>query len=221
MGTGEISATEDVHFGPACDYIGLAAIASVYDETAYPSTHKTKCLGSIWVYASADRTSAFSTPLLANVAVLLFILFCGTFWANLPLIKFRRPISAVVLSLVLVPIFELPASIGSRLLSRTVEARAYKVQGFKMVNGCNGGAANGAAGDIHTIEQELEWLSEESPVNTNMIAQLYSIQAMAKEKARVLRDDCAKRGHRENYPWKTNWVMIRPIIKAAQEETFK
>lgn len=153
--------------------------------------------------------------------VLMFALFFGFLWANLPLIKSGRLIPAILLSLLLVSLLGIPASMGARLLNRPVEEMAYAARGFKMVSGCNGGAAVGADGDVRTIEQQLEILSDDQSMNAILISQLRSVQAMAKEKARVLSEDCGKRGHRENHPWKTNWAEIRQVIRASETEMFK
>lgn len=107
------------------------------------------------------------------------------------------------------------------LLGRAVDERAYRAQGLQLVNGCNGGAAVGADGEVRNIEQHLEMLSEERDANTNIIAQLQIAHAIAKEKARVLSKDCGRRSHRENHPWSTNWVIITQVLKASKAELFK
>src|SRR5689334_11878138 len=82
-------------------------------------------------------------------------LFFGLLWANGTLIKRGYPISAVLLSLLLVPILGYPAVIFSNPLSRPFIEWGYRTRGFQMVHGCNGGAANAAHGDIQTIDQYL------------------------------------------------------------------
>lgn len=153
--------------------------------------------------------------------ILPFVLLGGCLWANFPLFKFQRPVLATLMSIVLVFLLWIPVAFGSRLISRTVETRAYQAQGYIMVIGCNGGAAGEASGQIHTIKQDLEILIGDNNTNTQLIAELQRILPIAEEKERVLSADCGKRGHRETYPWKTNWAEIRRVIKASEEEMSK
>ena len=93
----------------------------------------------------------------------------------------------------------------------------YKARGFKLVDGCNGGAANEAVGQVHTIELRLEALADSKLTNSNVNVRLQEAYTLAQEKARILRDDCRMRGHRENKPWKTNWITIRQALTASEE----
>jgi hypothetical protein len=93
----------------------------------------------------------------------------------------------------------------------------YRAEGFQMLSGCNGGAANGAMFDVFTLQQELKESADVPGVNTNVIVQLRNALVIAQEMERVLRDDCAKRGHRHTYPWKTNWVVVKQALDASKK----
>ncbi len=84
-----------------------------------------------------------------------------------------------------------------------------------MIDGCNGGAANGASASIHTLNQLLEVFADDPEVETNLIARLKNALPIAQEMEGVLRKDCAKRGHCDTYPWRTNWAVVRDAITAA------
>src|SRR4051794_16507390 len=58
------------------------------------------------------------------------ILLGGCLWANLPLFKSRRPVSAILLSVLLVFLLWIPIAFGSQLIGRTMETRAYAAQGY-------------------------------------------------------------------------------------------
>ena len=94
---------------------------------------------------------------------------------------------------------------------------AVKAQGFQMVQGCNGGAAVQADGQVLMIKQYLEDLTYPPVKDTNMVAQLQSALVVAQEKARVLSEDCRRRGHRETHPWKTNWATIKQTLIAFEK----
>jgi hypothetical protein len=100
---------------------------------------------------------------------------------------------------------------------RTLIEMEYRAQGFQMVNGCNGGAANMATFDVFTLQQELNDVSDAPGVNTNLIVQLRNALVISQEKARVLSDDCTRRGHRETYPWKTNWAIVKEALTASRK----
>jgi hypothetical protein len=142
--------------------------------------------------------------------------FCSLLWANRLLIKQGYPILAVLLSVLLFPILGFPAGIGSFLLGRSLVEREYEAQGFRMVVGCNGGAANAAAGEVHTLQQRLAEFADSPGADTNVIVQLRNAYVIAQEKARVLSDDCGRRGHCETYPWKTNWAAIKQALTASE-----
>ncbi len=63
------------------------------------------------------------------------------------------------------------------------------------------------------IKQYLEEFSD----STNMVAQLQSALVVAQEKARVLSEDCRRRGHCETYPWTTNWTVIKQALTAVEK----
>ncbi len=143
--------------------------------------------------------------------------FCSLVWANSVLIKQGHPILAVLLSILLLPIMGFPVGIGSMLLSRVLVARAYRAQGLQMVDGCNGGAAVEADGQVYSIQQRLEEFAGSPGVDTNVIVQLQSALVIAQEEARILSDDCARRGHCDTYPWKTNWMAIKQALSASEK----
>ncbi len=86
-----------------------------------------------------------------------------------------------------------------------------------MIEGCNGGAAVGADGQVYTIKQYLEELSDSTTKDTNLIAQLRGALVLAQEKARVLSEDCRRRGHCDAYPWKTNRATIKTALTAFEK----
>ena len=111
----------------------------------------------------------------------------------------------------------LAVSIGSLSLRRNLAAREYKAEGFQMVHGCNGGAAGEADGQVYTIKQHLEEFAGSPNSDTNIIIQLQSALVLAQDKARILSEDCRRRGHCETHPWKTNWVTINQALSAAEK----
>jgi hypothetical protein len=108
-------------------------------------------------------------------------------------------------------------AIGLLSHRRSTAVREYEAQGFQMVQGCNGGAAVRADGQVMMIKQYLEDLTYPPVKDTNMVAQLQSALVAAQEKARVLSEDCRRRGHRETHPWKTNWVTIKQALTAFEK----
>ena len=81
----------------------------------------------------------------------------------------------------------------------------------------NGGAAVQADSQVMMIKQYLEDLTYPPVKDTNMVAQLQSALVVAREKARVLSEDCRRRGHRETHPWKTNWATIKQALTAFEK----
>lgn len=142
--------------------------------------------------------------------------FCGLLWANALLLKRGRPVLTVLLSLLLFPILGFPALIGSILLGRSVVEWEYKVEGFQMVDGCNGAEANRAYFEVHTLEERLAELTNAPSTDNNLIVQLQKVYATAQEKRRVLSDDCARRYHCDTHPWKTNWATIDQALAASE-----
>jgi hypothetical protein len=102
-------------------------------------------------------------------------------------------------------------------LGRKLVVREYQAQGFQMVDGCNGGAANGAHAEVYTLQRRLEDFADSPDLDTNVIVQLKSALAIAQEKERVLSDDCARRGHCGTHPWKTNWAIINEAMTASEK----
>mgnify|MGYP000513037964 CR=1 FL=1 len=66
---------------------------------------------------------------------------CGLLWANAVLFKHQRPILAVLLSLGLIPVLGFPASICAAKFGTALADWRYRTQGYRLVEGCNGGAA--------------------------------------------------------------------------------
>ena len=145
----------------------------------------------------------------------------GLLWANGILFKQERPVLAVLLSLALVPLLGLPVAAGSAMFGRALADWRYRTEGLRLVEGCNGGAANQADSEVRTLRRFLEELADTPNADTNEIAHLQEILVLAQDKARVLSDDCRWRGHRGNYPWKTNWSGIRRELKAAEERFYQ
>ena len=130
-----------------------------------------------------------------------------------------RPVKrlvVVVVAVVALGALVVAARVGPVLYSRAAAVRGYRAQGFQMVDGCNGGAAVQADGQVCTIKQYLEELSDSISKDTNVIARLRSALVLAQEKARVLGEDCRKRGHCDTYPWKTNWVAVSQALTAFE-----
>lgn len=149
-----------------------------------------------------------------------FAFFCSLLWAN-SILRKNHPLLAVLLSLLLIPVFGVPIASGAFLLGRNVAGWEYKARGFQMKVGCNGSAAVGADGEVYQLEELLKMATNSPNADTNIMIELRKGYALAKEKAKVLSGDCAKRGHVDTYPWKTNWSAIRPIIKASEEKLYQ
>jgi hypothetical protein len=123
----------------------------------------------------------------------------------------------IIMTVVIAVLLGVAAATGSLLLRRDPVVRQYTAQGFQMVDGCNGGAANGARAEVYSLQERLEDFADSPTVDTNMIARLKRALAIAKEMEQVLRDDCARRGHRETHPWKTNWATIKEALTASEK----
>ena len=123
----------------------------------------------------------------------------------------------VVAAVVAVGVLAVAVRIGPLLYHRAVAEREYAAQGLQMVQGCNGGAAVQADGQVMMIKQYLEEFSYSPAKDTNMVAQLQNALVVAQEEARVLSDDCGKRGHCESHPWKTNWIVVSQALTAFEK----
>ncbi len=119
----------------------------------------------------------------------------------------------VVVAVVALGVLAVAATFGPVLYRRAAAVREYRARGFQMVDGCNGGAAVQADGQVLMIKQYLEEFSD----STNMVAQLQSALVVAQEKARVLSEDCRRRGHCDTYPWTTNWTVIKQALTAVEK----
>ncbi|MEI6197010.1 MAG: hypothetical protein WCS42_22065 [Verrucomicrobiota bacterium] len=123
----------------------------------------------------------------------------------------------VVAAVVAVGVLAVAVRIGPVLYHRSVAEREYAVQGLQMVQGCNGGAAVQADGQVMMIKQYLEMLADSSTKDTNMVFELQSALVVAQEKARVLDSDCRKRGHCDSHPWRTNWIVVSQALTAFEK----
>ena len=122
-----------------------------------------------------------------------------------------------VTAVLVIAVFALAALMGVLSLRQSSAVRDYRAQGFEMVKGCNGGAAVQADGQVIMIEQHLEEFGASPDADTNIVTQLRSALVVAREKARVLSEDCRRRGHRETYPWKTDWNTVNQALAAAEK----
>ena len=100
------------------------------------------------------------------------------------LMRIVKTLLIVLAAVVAVGVLTVAVRIGSVSYHRSVAARAYAAQGMQMVQGCNGGAANQAEGQIMMIKQYLEDLTYPPVKDTNMVAQLQSALVVAQQKAR-------------------------------------
>ncbi len=107
--------------------------------------------------------------------------------------------------------------IGPLLYHRAVAERGYAAQGLQMVKGCNGGAAVQSDGQVLMIQQYLEELTNFPSGDTNMVFQLQNALLISQEKARLLSNDCRRRGHCETHPWNTNWIAISQALTACEK----
>jgi len=122
----------------------------------------------------------------------------------------------VVAAVVAVGVLVVAVRIASRSYRRSIAAREYAARGFQVVEGCNGGAAVQADGQVLMIKQYLEEFSDFT-TDPNLVAQLHSALVVAQEKALVLDEDCRRRGHCESHPWKTNWAVIKRVLAAVEK----
>lgn len=123
----------------------------------------------------------------------------------------------VVLSVVAIGALAVGVRLGSLSHRRAVAVRDYEARGFQMVEGCNGGAAVQADGQVLMLQQYLEELTYPPVSDTNLVAQLQSALVVAQQKARVLSEDCSRRGHCDTFPWTTNWTVIKQALAAAEK----
>ena len=146
--------------------------------------------------------------------VFLVIFFGGLFWANSILIKRGRPLSAVLLSLLLVPILGVPAGIASFVLSLSLVEWEYKTRGLQIVYGCNALVAETAYFDEFMVNERLTELTNSPHADTSQMTRLREAYATAQERVRILNEDCRRRGHCNSHLWKTNWVTIKEALAA-------
>ena len=132
------------------------------------------------------------------------------------LMRIVKTLLIVLAAVVAVGFFAVAVRIGPVWYHRTVVEREYAVQGLQMVRGCNGGAANQAEGQVMMIKQYLEQFVD-STTDTNIVLQLQKALVVGQEEARVLSDDCRRRGHCESHPWSTNWVVVSQALTAFEK----
>jgi len=110
-------------------------------------------------------------------------------------VRIVKKLVIVVVAVVAVGALAVAAMLGPVSYRRAAAVREYRAQGFQIVEGCNGGAAVQADTQVYTIKQYLE---ESTDWPTNIVVQLQGALVTAQEKARVLIDDCRRRGHCDN-----------------------
>ena len=103
---------------------------------------------------------------------------------------------------------------------RSLVEKEYQAQGFQMVKGlkgCNVVEAGDASAQVYKLQERLIGFAHHRKEATNVIIQLKSAIAIAREKERVLNDDLDRRGDCDTYPWKTNWAMIEEAVTASDK----
>jgi hypothetical protein len=123
----------------------------------------------------------------------------------------------VVVAVVTIGALAVAIRIGSLSYRRATAVREYEARGFQMVEGCNGGAAVQADGQVLMLKQYLEDIAYPPVEDTNIVAQLQKALVVAQEKAQVLSEDCSRRGHCESHPWTTNWAVIKQALAAVEK----
>ena len=131
--------------------------------------------------------------------------------------RILKTLLIVVATVVALVVLAVAVRIGLLSYHRSVAVREYAVQGLQMVEGCNGGAAVQADGQVMMIKQHLEMLADSPTKDTNIVLQLRNALVVAQEKARVLDGDCRKRGHCDSHPWTTNWVVVSQALTAFEK----
>ena len=155
---------------------------------------------------------------LVSSPIIILVVFCGSLiWVNLILVKRGHPFMSVFLSLLLIPIMGIPIGLCSSLISRQLEEWRYERHGIQLVQGCNLAAANTAEFDIYALNNRLSELTNSPVANSNKISLIQNVLPQAQERARILDEDCAWRGHRDSHPWKTNWIAIKQALAASEE----
>jgi hypothetical protein len=102
---------------------------------------------------------------------------------------------------------------------RSLVEKEYQAQGFQMVKGLKGinvEEAGDAGAQVWKL-RERYMAARVRKEATNVIIQLKSAIAIAREKERVLNDDLDRRGECDTYPWKTNWAMIEEVLTASDK----
>lgn len=131
--------------------------------------------------------------------------------------RILKQVFLVAAVMVTAGVLTLAALVGVSLHRRNVAVREYQAQGFEMVEGCNGAAASQADLQVYAMKHQLEEFADSPGGDTNLIAQLQNALVLAQEKARVLGEDCRRRGHCGTHPWKTNWITIKQALTASEK----
>lgn len=100
------------------------------------------------------------------------ILILAVVWANLPLVRGRRKRDACLDIGLGVPLQAGMVLLGATLVGDAWESARYRREGLVLLSGCNGAAANSAAGQRHQLEQRLERIAEDTEAGTNAVAAL-------------------------------------------------
>lgn len=101
---------------------------------------------------------------------------------------------------------------------RSLVEKEYQAQGFQMAKGCNAVEASDASAQLYHLRERLIGFAHHRKEATNVIIQLRSAIAIAREKERVLNDDLDRRGLCcDTFPWKTNWAMIEEVLAASDK----
>jgi hypothetical protein len=99
---------------------------------------------------------------------------------------------------------------------RSLVEKEYQTKGFQMVKGCNVVEAGDASAQVYHLREGLIGFAHYRKEATNVIIQLRSAIAIAKEKERVLRDDLDRRGDCDTFPCNTNWALIEEALRASE-----
>lgn len=155
-----------------------------------------------------------------NSFVLLGVFLAGLFWANHLVAKRGHPVWSVALSVAALVILIGPVWFFSMVFGRIGIDMRYKAQGFQIVEGCNGGAASQADFQVYEFRELLAMATNRSKLDTNLILEINRGLALAQEKAQVLDAECALADHRDLHPWKTNWVVVRPMLEDIRTRVY-
>ncbi len=184
-----------------------------------PSLFKRNAIAAVFFVLALALTRSCPQLYFLPWQAIAAMVVCGFFWANIPLYRAGKRVVAILVSIALPTLVGIPGMSIAIAFSKFESAMEYRAKGFQLVSGCNGGADNSATFELKQLDDYIERLGDAK--NTNLLAQLQSVRVIAKEKAKVLNADCGKRGHREDHPWKTNWVGIKKTLAAAEKVIYE